>query len=91
MGAVIVSLGLAVLVDPMMWIVQVIVDVLLVVYLSLLFLVKRHGFLTSSGDDEFWSGRTPAQPVALARPRVPKRPERAPLRGASKPRRSVTG
>ena len=90
-GGVIVSLGLAVLVSPMVWIVQGIADVLLVTYLSLLVLLQR-GALASQGDDEFWgSGPTsPARPVAVAHPRVPARPELAPLPGAAK-RRSAAG
>ena len=50
-GGVIVSLGLAVLVSPMVWILQGIADVLLVTYLSLLVLLQR-GALASQGDDE---------------------------------------
>ena len=89
-GGVIVSLGLAVLVSPMVWILQGIADVLLVTYLSLLVLLQR-GALASQGDDEFWgSGPAAPRPVALAHPRDPARPELAPLPGAAK-RRSVAG
>ncbi len=89
-GGVIVSLGLAVLVSLMIWIVQGIADVLLVTYLSLLVLLQR-GALASQGDDEFWgSGPASPRPVALAHPRDPARPELAPLPGAAK-RRSAAG
>ncbi len=91
-GAVIVSLGLAVLVNPMLWIVQGIADVLLAVYLYLLVL-RRRGALASHGDADFWGSgsASPPRPVALAHPRVPARPELAPLPGAAKPRRSAAG
>ncbi|MFL6242305.1 MAG: hypothetical protein ACJ73V_04705 [Acidimicrobiia bacterium] len=91
-GVVIVSLVLAVLVNPMLWIAHGVADVLLAVYLYLLVL-RRRGSLASHGDDEFWgSGPTsPARPVAVAHPRVPARPELAPLPGAAKPRRSAAG
>jgi len=91
-GGAIVSLGLAVLVNPMLWIVQGVADVLLAVYLYLLVL-RRRGSLASHGDADFW-GSGPAatpRPAALAHPRVPARPELAPLPGASKPRRSAAG
>ena len=92
-GGAILSLGLAVLVSPMLWIAQGIADVLLAVYLYLLVLLKRRGSLTSTVDDDFWGSRpaSPPRPVALAHPRVPARPELAPLQGASKPRRSAAG
>jgi hypothetical protein len=91
-GAAIVSLGLAVLVNPMLWIVQGVADVLLAVYLYLLVL-RRRGSLASHGDADFWGSgpASPPRPVALAHPRVPARPELAPLPRASKPRRSATG
>jgi Flp pilus assembly protein TadB len=90
-GAAVVSLGLAVLVNPMLWIAQVIADVLLVVYLSLLVTLKRRGSLASSGTDT-WSTSAPApRPVALSHPRLPARPELAPLPGASQPRRTAAG
>jgi hypothetical protein len=90
--AVIVSLGLALLVNPMLWIAQGVADVLLAVYLYLLVL-RRRGSLASHGDADFWgSGPTsPPRPMALAHPRAPARPELAPLPGASKPRRSAAG
>jgi hypothetical protein len=91
-GCVIVSFGLAVLVNPMLWIVQGVADVLLAVYLYLLVL-RRRGALASHGDADFW-GSGPASPPrssAVAHPRVPTRPELAPLAGASKPRRSAAG
>lgn len=90
-GAVL-SLGLAVLVSPMLWFVQAIVDVLLVAYLWLLVL-QRRGSLASEGDDDFWGSRPVSAPrtVALAHPRDPARPELAPLPGAAKPRRSAAG
>jgi hypothetical protein len=91
-GGAILSLGLAVLVSPMLWIAQGIADVLLAVYLYLLVLHRR-GSLASTVDDDFWGSRpaSPPRPVALAHPRVSARPELAPLPGASKPRRSATG
>ncbi len=91
-GGAILSLGLALLVSPMLWIAQGIADVLLAVYLYLLVLHRR-GSLASTVDDDFWGSRpaSPPRPVALAHPRVPARPELAPLQGASKPRRSAAG
>ena len=90
-GGAIVSLGLAVLVSPILWIAQVVADVLLAVYLYLLVLMKR-GSLASEGDEDFWSGpASPPRAVALGHPRVPPRPELAPLPGASRPRRSAAG
>ena len=90
--AVVVSLALAVLVNPMLWIVQGIADVLLVAYLYLLVL-RRRGALASHGDADFWGSgsASPPRPVALAHPRVPARPELAPFPGASNPRRSAAG
>ena len=93
-GGAILSLGLAVLVSPMLWIAQGIADVLLAVYLYLLVMLKQRGSLASTVDDDFWGSRPaspPPRPVALAHPRVPARPELAPLQGASKQRRSATG
>jgi hypothetical protein len=91
-GAAIVSLGLAVLVSPMLWIVQGVADVLLAVYLYLLVL-RRRGSLASHGDADFWGSgpASPPRPVALAHPRAPARPELAPFPRASKPRRSAAG
>jgi hypothetical protein len=91
-GGVILSLGLALLVSPMLWIANGIADVLLVAYLYLLVLHRR-GSLASTVDDDFWGSRpaSPPRPVALAHPRAPARPELAPLPGASRPRRSATG
>jgi len=91
-GAAIVSLGLAVLVSPMLWIVQGLADVLLAVYLYLLVL-RRRGSLASHGDADFWGSgpASPPRPVALAHPRAPARPELAPFPRASKPRRSAAG
>jgi len=88
-GGAILSLGLAVLVSPMLWIVQGIADVLLAAYLYLLVL-QRRGSLASQGDDDFWGSRPASpRPVALAHPRDPARPELAPLPGAARPRRSA--
>jgi hypothetical protein len=91
-GGAILSLGLAVLVTPMLWIAHGIADVLLAVYLYLL-VQHRRGALASTVDDDFWGSRpaSPPRPVALAHPRAPARPELAPLPGASRPRRSATG
>jgi len=91
-GGAIVSIGLAVLVNPMLWIVQGFADVLLAVYLYLLVL-RRRGSLASHGDDDFWGSApaSPSRPVPLAHPRAAARPELAPLPGASKPRRSAAG
>jgi hypothetical protein len=90
-GAVIVTVGLALLVSPVLWIAQVAADVLLAIYLYLLVLLKRHGSLAPSGDEDFWSSGPPARPVTLAHPRVPARHELAPMRGAAKRRRSAAG
>jgi len=90
-GAAALTFGLALFVSPLFWIANVVVDVLLGVYLYLLFLVKRHGFL-AGGDDEFWSSTPHTRATnAVAHPRVPPRPELAPMHGASKPRRSAAG
>lgn len=90
-GVAAVTLGLALLVSPLFWIASVVVIVLLAVYLYLLFLVKRHGSLTS-GNHYFWdSSPDNRAAVAVAHPRVPERPELAPMRGASKSRRSAAG
>ena len=91
-GAAILTLGLAVLVTPMLWIAHGVADVLLAAYLYLL-VQHRRGALASTVDDDFWGSRpaSPPQPVALAHPRAPARPELAPLPGASRPRRSATG
>jgi len=90
-AGVILTLGLAVLVDPVLWIAQVAADVLLAIYLYLLVLFNRHGSLAPSADD-FWSGpASRPRPVTLAHPRVPARPELAPMPGAARPRRSAAG
>jgi hypothetical protein len=90
-GAVIVTLGLAVLVNPMLWIAQVLADVLLVVYLSLLVTLKQRGSLLSYATDT-WSAPVPSpRPAALSHPRLPARPELAPLPGASRTRRKAAG
>ena len=91
-GGAILSLGLAVLVSPMLWIAHGVADVLLAVYLYLLVLHRR-GSLASTVDDDFWGSRpaSPPRPVALTHPRVPARPKLAPLAGASKQRRSDAG
>jgi hypothetical protein len=89
-GMAIVTFGLALVVGPLLWIPHVLVDVLLAVYLSLLFLVKRHGAFRA-GDNEFWSSTPDSRATAaVAHPRVPPRPELAPMR-ASRPRRSAAG
>ena len=90
--AVVVTLALALLVNPILWIVQGIADVLLAVYIYLLVL-RRRGALASHGDADFWGSgsASPPRPMALAHPRVPARPELAPLPGAAKPRRSAAG
>jgi len=89
-GGAIVSLGLAVLINPMLWIVQGVADVLLAVYLYLLVL-RRRGSLASHGDADFWGSGPASPPRPVAHPRVPARPELAPLPGAAKPRRSAAG
>jgi hypothetical protein len=90
-GIAAVTLAIALLVSPLFWIANVVVDVLLAVYLYLLFLVKRHGF-RSGDDDEFWSSTPDTRATsAVAHPRVPPRPELAPMHGPSKPRRSAAG
>lgn len=90
-GTVVVTLGLALLITPLFWVPHVIADVLLAVYLYLLFLVKRHGAL-AAGEDEFWRSTPDTRATAaVAHPRVPPRPELAPMQGASRPRRSAAG
>jgi hypothetical protein len=92
-GAAVVTIGLAVLVDPMLWIGQAVVDVLLVVYLSLLFVVKRHGSLGFASTDTRSAPAPRSRTAALAHPRIPARPELAALRAASPaaPRRTAAG
>jgi Flp pilus assembly protein TadB len=82
-GAAVVTLGLAVLVDPMLWIGQAVVDVLLAVYLSLLVLVKRGGSLAFAATDTRSAPAPRSRSGALAHPRVPARPELAALPAAS--------
>ncbi len=90
-GTAVLTLGLALLITPLIWIPHVVADVLLVVYLSLLFFVKRHDPMTA-GDDEFWSSTPDTRATtAVTHPRVPPRPELAPMQGAPKPRRSAAG
>jgi len=90
-GVAVVTFGLALLLNPLLWIPHVLADALLAVYVSLLFLVTRRSSL-GVGDAEFWSS-TPGNRarVAVAHARVAPRPELAPTYGASKPRRSATG
>jgi Flp pilus assembly protein TadB len=90
-GAAVVTLGLAVLVTPMLWVAQVVADVLLVVYLSLLVTLKRRGSLRWSGTDAWSLPAAPPRPAALGHPRVPARPQLASLADASRPRRSAAG
>jgi hypothetical protein len=79
-GAAIGSL-LAVLVvgNPILWMVQGLADVLLVVYVLMLIYFNRQGSLAALQDDlDTWPPASrPLQPVA--HPRVPPRPELAPL------------
>jgi hypothetical protein len=90
-GVVVVTFGFALLISPLLWIPQVLADLLLVAYLSLLFLVTRHGAF-GAGDDEFWSSTPDTRATAaVAHARVPSRPEPAPMHGASRPRRSAAG
>lgn len=91
-GAAVVTFGFALLVSPLFWIAQVAADLVLVAYLSLLFLVKRRGLLGAGDNNEFWSSTPDSRAtMAVAHPRVPARPELAPMHGASKPRRSAAG
>ncbi len=92
-GGAILTLGLAVLVSPMLWIANGVADVLLAVYLYLLVQLRRRGSFASHGDDDFWGSApaSPPRPVTLAHPRVPARPDLAPLPGASRPRQSAAG
>ena len=89
-GCAALTFGLALLISPLFWIAQIAADVLLAGYLYLLFLVKRHGPL-AGGDEDFWSSRPDNRAVAVEHPRVPPRPELAPMDGASRPRRSAAG
>jgi hypothetical protein len=89
-GIVIVTVGLAVLVDPVLWIAQVVADVLLAVYVYLLVQLTRHRSLASDEDD-FWSSTPQSRSVGLAHPRIPARRELAPMPRASTPRRSAAG
>jgi hypothetical protein len=89
-GSALAFLALALFVSPLLWIPQVVADVLLAVYLCLLYLVKRHG-LASSGDHYFWDSSPDNRAVAVAHPGEPTRHELAPMAGVSKPRRSAAG
>jgi hypothetical protein len=89
-GSALVSLGLALLISPLLWIVVVAAVVLLAVYLFLLYLVKQHGF-AASGDHYFWDSSPDNRAVAVAHPRVRARPELAPMPGPSRQRRSAAG
>jgi hypothetical protein len=79
-GAAIASL-LTVLVvgNPILWIVQVLADVLLVAYVLMLIHFNRQGLLAALQDDlDTWPPASrPVRP--LAHPKVPPRPELAPL------------
>lgn len=79
-GSAIVSLLVVVLLgSPILWLAQVLADLMLVVYLVLLLLMKRRGSLAELQMDlDSWPHGVPAiRP--LAHPRVPSRPELAPL------------
>jgi len=90
-GVALVTFVLALLVNPLFWIAQVVADVLLVAYLSLLVLVKRHGLL-GAGDNEFWSSTPDSRATTrVEHPRVPPRRELAPTQRTSRPRRSAAG
>ncbi len=90
-GLAVVTLGLAVLVDPMLWLVQLLADAVLGIYVYLLVQLKRHGSLGlgSASSDPWLAPAPPSRPVALAHPRVPARPELAPLSDAEPLRRTA--
>jgi hypothetical protein len=78
-SAVVSLLVVVLLGSPILWLAQVLADLMLVVYLVLLLLMKRRGSLAEFQKDlDSWPHGVPAiRP--LAHPRVPSRPELAPL------------
>ena len=88
---VFVTLGLAVLVNPMLWLLQLLADAVLGIYVYLLVQVKRHGSLGLVGASDPWlpSG-PPPRPVSLAHPRTPARPELAPFPNSGSRRRTAS-
>lgn len=87
-GSAIATLLLVlVLGNPALWIVQVLIDLLLVAYVVLLIQLKRRGALTAMqrSIDTWPTPRRSTRPVALAHPRVPPRPELAPLEPDASP------
>jgi hypothetical protein len=76
-----VTVGLAVLLNPMLWLVQLITDAVLAIYVYLLVQLKRHGSVgLGVGSDPWLPSVPPQRPVsALAHPRIAARPELAPF------------
>jgi hypothetical protein len=67
--------------NPLFWVVHGVIDLMLVAYLLLLIRLTRRGALTAfqKGIDTWPTPRRSTPPVSLAHPRVPPRPELAPL------------
>jgi hypothetical protein len=84
-GLAVVTLGLAVLVNPMLWLAHLLADAVIGIYVYLLVQLKRHGSLglASTGSDPWSAPAAPPRSVALAHPRAPARPELAPLPDAA--------
>lgn len=80
-GLALVTVGLAVLVNPMLWLVELIADAVLAIYVYLLVQLKRHGSIgLGAGSDPWLPPVPPQRPVsALAHPRIGARPELAPF------------
>lgn len=91
-GAAIATLLLALVAgNQLLWILQLVADLMLGVYVLLLVQLKRRGSLMPASADP-WSPAARSRPVPLAHPRVPARPELAPLPQAASPlRRSAAG
>jgi hypothetical protein len=88
-GVAIVALGLAVLVNPIFWLLQLLADAVLAIYIYLLVQLKRHGSLGLMGGSDPWLPPAPsARQVSLAHPRMPARPELAPLSDGGSRRRA---
>jgi hypothetical protein len=85
-GAAVATFLLALMAgSPLLWLLQLLADVMLGVYVFLLVQFKQRGSVASPfAGSSPWSPAAPSsRPVALAHPRVPARPELAPLPQAS--------
>lgn len=89
-GAVVASLLLVlVLGSPILWMAQVLADLMLAIYLFLLILMRRRSLAAFQMDLDTWPP-APRSTAPVAHPGVPQRPELAPLsRAASSLRRTA--